>query len=133
MGFDAVRVTSETIPQSDGGQVIGTADYISPENAQGQTIDYRSDLYSLGCCLYEMLTGTVPFTGDSPVAIAYRHVREDPTPPRQLNPDVPAPLEAICLKAMNKLPEHRYQTAAEMQADLEWFLNGEPVQANQWR
>jgi serine/threonine-protein kinase len=76
-----------------------------------------------------MLTGTVPFTGATPVAIAYRHVREDPTPPRMLNPDVPAPLEAICLKAMAKLPDNRYQTAAEMHDDLERFRNGQTVQA----
>jgi serine/threonine protein kinase len=128
MDFGIARATtSETITQT--AAVIGTAQYISPEQAQGQTVDYRSDLYSLGCCLYEMLTGTVPFTGATPVAIAYRHVREDPTPPRMLNPDVPPPLEAICLKAMAKLPDNRYQTAAEFRADLERFRNGEPVLA----
>jgi eukaryotic-like serine/threonine-protein kinase len=128
MDFGIARATtSETITQT--AAVVGTAQYISPEQAQGQTVDYRSDLYSLGCCLYEMLTGTVPFTGATPVAIAYRHVREDPTPPRQLNQDVPAPLEAICLKAMAKLPDNRYQTAAEMQDDLERFRNGQPVLA----
>ncbi|MGH3101935.1 MAG: protein kinase domain-containing protein, partial [Thermoleophilia bacterium] len=128
MDFGIARATtSETITQT--AAVVGTAQYISPEQAQGQTVDYRSDLYSVGCCLYEMLTGTVPFTGATPVAIAYRHVREDPTPPRMLNPDVPAPLEAICLKAMAKLPDNRYQTAAEMHDDLERFRNGQPVQA----
>jgi serine/threonine protein kinase len=128
MDFGIARATtSETITQT--AAVVGTAQYISPEQAQGQAVDYRSDLYSLGCCLYEMLTGTVPFTGATPVAIAYRHVREDPTPPRQLNPDVPAPLEAICLKAMAKLPDNRYQTAAEFHDDLERFRNGQPVQA----
>jgi eukaryotic-like serine/threonine-protein kinase len=128
MDFGIARATtSETITQT--AAVIGTAQYISPEQAQGQTVDYRSDLYSLGCCLYEMLTGTVPFTGATPVAIAYRHVREDPTPPRMLNPDVPAPLEAICLKAMAKLPDNRYQTAAEFHDDLERFRNGQPVHA----
>jgi eukaryotic-like serine/threonine-protein kinase len=128
MDFGIARATtSETITQT--AAVIGTAQYISPEQAQGQAVDFRSDLYSLGCCLYEMLTGTVPFTGASPVAIAYRHVREDPTPPRMLNPDVPAPLEAICLKAMAKLPDNRYQTAAEFRDDLERFRNGEPVLA----
>jgi eukaryotic-like serine/threonine-protein kinase len=128
MDFGIARATtSETITQT--AAVIGTAQYISPEQAQGQTVDYRSDLYSLGCCLYEMLTGTVPFTGATPVAIAYRHVREDPTPPRMLNPDVPPPLEAICLKAMAKLPDNRYQTAAELRADLERYRNGEPVLA----
>jgi predicted Ser/Thr protein kinase len=128
MDFGIARATtSETITQT--AAVVGTAQYISPEQAQGQTVDYRSDLYSLGCCLYEMLTGTVPFTGATPVAIAYRHVREDPTPPRQLNPDIPAPLEAICLKAMAKLPDNRYQTAAEFQDDLERFRTGQPVLA----
>ncbi len=128
MDFGIARATtSETITQT--AAVVGTAQYISPEQAQGQTVDYRSDLYSLGCCLYEMLTGTVPFTGATPVAIAYRHVREDPTPPRQLNRDVPAPLEAICLKAMAKLPDNRYQTAAEFQDDLERFRTGRPVLA----
>jgi serine/threonine protein kinase len=128
MDFGIARATtSETITQT--AAVIGTAQYISPEQAQGQTVDYRSDLYSLGCCLYEMLTGNVPYTGATPVAIAYRHVREDPTPPRQLNPDIPAPLEAICLKAMAKLPDNRYQTAAEFQDDLERFRTGQPVLA----
>jgi eukaryotic-like serine/threonine-protein kinase len=128
MDFGIARATtSETITQT--AAVVGTAQYISPEQAQGQTVDYRSDLYSVGCCLYEMLTGTVPFTGATPVAIAYRHVREDPTPPRMLNPDVPAPLEAITLKAMAKLPDNRYQTAAEMHDDLERFRNGQPVHA----
>jgi eukaryotic-like serine/threonine-protein kinase len=128
MDFGIARATtSETITQT--AAVIGTAQYISPEQAQGQAVDYRSDLYSLGCCLYEMLTGTVPFTGATPVAIAYKHVREDPTPPRMLNPDVPPALEAICLKAMAKLPDNRYQTAAEFRSDLERFRNGEPVLA----
>jgi eukaryotic-like serine/threonine-protein kinase len=128
MDFGIARATtSETITQT--AAVVGTAQYISPEQAQGQTVDYRSDLYSVGCCLYEMLTGTVPFTGATPVAIAYRHVREDPTPPRMLNSDVPAPLEAITLKAMAKLPDNRYQTAAEMHDDLQRFLNGQPVHA----
>jgi predicted Ser/Thr protein kinase len=128
MDFGIARATtSETITQT--AAVVGTAQYISPEQAQGQAVDYRSDLYSVGCCLYEMLTGTVPFTGATPVAIAYRHVREDPTPPHMLNADVPAPLEAICLKAMAKLPDNRYQTAAELHDDLERFRNGRPVQA----
>jgi tRNA A-37 threonylcarbamoyl transferase component Bud32 len=127
----ARATTSETIiPEA---AVVSDAQYISPEQAQGHKVDYRSDIYSLGCCLYEMLTGTAPFTGATPVAIAYRHVREDPTPPRQLNQDVPARLEAICLKAMAKLPDNRYQTAAELRADLERYRNGQPVQANQWR
>ncbi|HZC99347.1 MAG TPA: PASTA domain-containing protein, partial [Actinomycetes bacterium] len=109
--------------------VVGTAQYIAPEQAQGLEADARSDLYALGCCLYEMLTGQVPFTGPSPVAIAYRHVQEDATPPRALNPDVPVSLERVCLKAMAKRPEDRYQTALEMRQDLERARAGAPVAA----
>jgi eukaryotic-like serine/threonine-protein kinase len=128
MDLGIARVAAgETATQT--AAMLGTAQYLSPEQAQGQTVDYRSDLYSLGCCLYEMLTGTVPFRGATPVAIAYRHVREDPTPPRQLNPDVPPALEAVCLKAMAKRPEDRYQTAAEFRADLERARAGRRVTA----
>jgi eukaryotic-like serine/threonine-protein kinase len=123
----ARAAAGETATQT--AAMLGTAQYLSPEQAQGQTVDYRSDLYSLGCCLYEMLTGTVPFRGATPVAIAYRHVREDPAPPRLLNPDVPPSLEAVCLKAMAKRPEDRYQTAAELRADLERARAGQRVAA----
>jgi eukaryotic-like serine/threonine-protein kinase len=123
----ARAAAGETVTQT--AAMLGTAQYISPEQAQGQAVDYRSDLYSLGCCLYEMLTGTVPFRGATPVAIAYRHVREDPAPPRLLNPDVPAALEAVCLQAMAKLPDDRYQTAAELRADLERARAGQRVTA----
>jgi tRNA A-37 threonylcarbamoyl transferase component Bud32 len=109
--------------------MIGTALYLSPEQAQGQPVDPRSDLYSLGCCLYEMLTGSVPFRGATPVAILYRHVREDPAPPRLLNPDVPPALEAVCLKALAKRPEDRYQTAVELRGDLQRARAGGRVQA----
>jgi serine/threonine-protein kinase len=109
--------------------MIGTALYLSPEQAQGQPVDPRSDLYSLGCCLYEMLTGTVPFRGATPVAILYRHVREDPAPPRLLNPEVPPALEAVCLKALAKRPEDRYQTAVELRDDLLRARAGGRVQA----
>src|SRR6266536_660190 len=126
MDFGIARATAvPSITQTSA--VVGTAQYIAPEQAQGLEADARSDLYSLGCCLYEMVTGQVPFSGPTPVAIAYRHVREEPTPPRALNPDVPPPLERVCLKAMAKRPEDRYQTAAEMQRDLERVRVGEPV------
>jgi predicted Ser/Thr protein kinase len=123
----ARAAASETVTQT--AAMLGTAQYLSPEQAQGQAVDYRSDLYSLGCCLYEMLTGTVPFRGATPVAIAYRHVREDPAPPRLLNPDIPPSLEAVCLRAMAKRPEDRYQTAAEFRADLERVRTGQRVAA----
>jgi hypothetical protein len=120
---------AEGEPVTQTAAMLGTAQYLSPEQAQGQPVDYRSDLYSLGCCLYEMLTGTVPFRGATPVAIAYRHVRENPAPPRLLNPDVPADLEAVCLKAMAKQPGDRYQTAEEMRQDLERVRAGQRVLA----
>jgi eukaryotic-like serine/threonine-protein kinase len=109
--------------------VIGTAQYLSPEQARGDSVDARSDVYSLGCVLYEMLTGEPPFTGDSPVSVAYQHVREDPIPPSQRHPGISAELDAVVLKALAKNPENRYQTAAEMRADLVRVHNGETPEA----
>lgn len=109
--------------------VIGTAQYLSPEQARGDTVDARSDVYSLGCVLYEILTGDPPFVGDSPVAVAYQHVREDPVPPSQRLPGLPADLDAVVLKALAKNPDNRYQTAAEMRADLVRVHNGETPEA----
>jgi eukaryotic-like serine/threonine-protein kinase len=123
---DAAETATQTAAQTT---MLGTALYLSPEQAQGLPVDPRSDLYSLGCCLYEMLTGTVPFRGATPVAILYRHVREDPAPPRRLNPDVPPALEAVCLKALAKRPEDRYQTAVEMREDLQRARAGGRVAA----
>jgi beta-lactam-binding protein with PASTA domain len=109
--------------------VIGTAQYLSPEQARGERVDSRSDLYSTGCLLYELLTGRPPFTGDSPVAIAYQHVRENPVPPSRVDPDVPPWADAIVLKAMAKSPADRYQTAGDMRADLQRAASGMPVSA----
>ncbi|BBY03494.1 Stk1 family PASTA domain-containing Ser/Thr kinase [Mycobacterium seoulense] len=109
--------------------VIGTAQYLSPEQARGDTVDARSDVYSLGCVLYEILTGEPPFTGDSPVAVAYQHVREDPIPPSQRHEGISADLDAVVLKALAKNPDNRYQTAAEMRADLVRVHNGETPEA----
>ncbi|WP_199440622.1 Stk1 family PASTA domain-containing Ser/Thr kinase [Umezawaea beigongshangensis] len=105
--------------------VIGTAQYLSPEQARGEAVDGRSDVYASGCVLFELLTGEPPFTGDSPVAVAYQHVREDPKSPSSLNPQVSPALDAIVLKAMAKGPANRYQSAAEMRADLVRVLSGQ--------
>jgi len=107
------------------GAVIGTATYFSPEQAQGTPADERSDLYSLGVVLYEMLTGAPPFAGESTVAIAYQHVSEYAQTPSSLNPDVPHELDQIVMTAMEKHPEDRYQSAAELRADLLRYLRGE--------
>ncbi|MET0452402.1 MAG: Stk1 family PASTA domain-containing Ser/Thr kinase [Mycobacterium sp.] len=109
--------------------VIGTAQYLSPEQARGETVDARSDVYSLGCVLYEVLTGEPPFVGDSPVAVAYQHVREDPVPPSERNPDLSPDLDAVVLKALAKNPENRYQTAADMRTDLIRVHSGEAPEA----
>lgn len=123
----AVADSSATMTQT--AQVIGTAQYLSPEQARGERVDSRSDIYSTGCVLYELLTGQPPFTGDSPVSIAYQHVREDPIPPSQLDPEIPSYADAIVLKAMAKDPADRYQSAGEMRTDITRALSGIPVDA----
>ncbi|MDQ2847190.1 MAG: Stk1 family PASTA domain-containing Ser/Thr kinase, partial [Actinomycetota bacterium] len=109
--------------------VIGTAQYLSPEQARGEAVDARSDVYSTGCVLYELLTGQPPFTGDSPVAVAYQHVREEPKAPSATRPGLARELDAIVLKALNKNPLNRYQSAAEMRSDLVRALSGQAVHA----
>jgi beta-lactam-binding protein with PASTA domain/tRNA A-37 threonylcarbamoyl transferase component Bud32 len=116
--------TSEALTQT--GAVMGTATYFSPEQAQGHAVDGRSDVYSLGVVLYEMVTGAPPFAGESPVAVAYKHVREEPESPAARAPDLPPDLEQIILTAMAKDPDSRYQTADELRTDLLRFARGQP-------
>jgi eukaryotic-like serine/threonine-protein kinase len=111
------------------GAVMGTATYFSPEQAQGFTVDGRSDVYSLGVVLYEMATGVPPFTGESPVAVAMKHVREVPRMPSSMQPDLPPVLESIILAAMAKSVDARYQSAEDLRADLLSFQRGRPVMA----
>jgi eukaryotic-like serine/threonine-protein kinase len=106
------------------GSIIGTAQYLSPEQARGSPVDQRSDVYSVGIVLYEMLTGTVPFTGDTPLEIAMKHLSEVPVPPSELRDDVPDDLDLVVLRALAKDPEDRYQTAEEMNTDLARIQRG---------
>jgi beta-lactam-binding protein with PASTA domain/tRNA A-37 threonylcarbamoyl transferase component Bud32 len=129
MDFGIARLTTsaETIAQT--AAVLGTAAYLSPEQAQGKVVDARTDIYSTGCVLYECLTGRPPFTGDSPVAVAYKHVQETPELPSLANSEVTASLDAVTMRAMAKNPDNRYQTAEEFRADLERLRTGQEVSA----
>lgn len=130
MDFGIARsMSDDQATMTQASQVIGTAQYLSPEQARGERVDPRSDIYSTGCVLYELLTGQPPFTGDSPVSIAYQHVREDPVPPSEVDPQVPEWLEDVTLRAMVKDREDRYQNAAEMRADIQRGLAGMQTQA----
>ncbi len=123
----AVADTSATMTQT--AAVIGTAQYLSPEQARGETVDNRSDIYSAGCLLYELLVGRPPFTGESPVSVAYQHVREMPVPPSELDPMITPQIDAITLKALAKDPADRYQNAREMKNDIARLLAGQQVTA----
>ncbi|AAZ57099.1 Stk1 family PASTA domain-containing Ser/Thr kinase [Thermobifida fusca] len=131
MDFGIARAMNDAqATMTQTSQVIGTAQYLSPEQARGERVDVRSDIYSTGCVLYELLTGRPPFVGDSPVSIAYQHVREEPIPPTELDPEIPEWIEAIVLRAMAKDREQRYQTAEEMRADIQRGLQGMPTAAS---
>ncbi|HWH27528.1 MAG TPA: Stk1 family PASTA domain-containing Ser/Thr kinase, partial [Mycobacteriales bacterium] len=130
MDFGIARAAADTsVTMTQTAAVIGTAAYLSPEQARGEHVDARSDLYSTGCLLYELLTGAPPFTGDSPVAVAYQHVREDPDPPSTYDPSISADVDAVVLKAMAKNPANRYQSALEMREDLLRAAGGQAVLA----
>ncbi|MFE6503963.1 Stk1 family PASTA domain-containing Ser/Thr kinase [Kitasatospora sp. NPDC057738] len=132
MDFGIARAMGDAgMTMTQTSAVIGTAQYLSPEQAKGEQVDARSDLYSTGCLLYELLTVRPPFVGDSPVAVAYQHVREEPQPPSVFDPEVRPEVDAIVLKALAKDRDYRYQTADEMRDDIERFLDGLPVAAAQ--
>ncbi|MER6121223.1 Stk1 family PASTA domain-containing Ser/Thr kinase [Streptomyces sp. NPDC001795] len=130
MDFGIARAMGDAgMTMTQTAAVIGTAQYLSPEQAKGEQVDSRSDLYSTGCLLYELLTVRPPFVGDSPVAVAYQHVREEPQPPSVFDPEITPEMDAIVLRALVKDPDYRYQSADEMRADIEACLDGQPVAA----
>ncbi|GHB66179.1 putative serine/threonine-protein kinase [Streptomyces cirratus] len=130
MDFGIARAMGDSgMTMTQTAAVIGTAQYLSPEQAKGEQVDARSDLYSAGCLLYELLCVRPPFVGDSPVAVAYQHVREEPQPPSNFDPEITPVMDAIVLKALVKDPDYRYQSADEMRADIEACLDGQPVAA----
>ena len=114
---------------TEAGAIVGTAQYLSPEQARGAAVDQRSDLYSIGVVLYEMVTGSVPFTGDSPVEIAMKHLSDTPRPPSTIRPEIPPDLDMVVLRALAKNPDDRFQTAEEMDAELAHIAAGGSVTA----
>lgn len=130
MDFGIARAMGDSgMTMTQTAAVIGTAQYLSPEQARGEQVDARSDLYSAGCLLYELLAVRPPFIGDSPVAVAYQHVREEPQPPSNFDSEITPEMDAIVLKALVKDADYRYQSADEMRADIEACLDGQPVAA----
>ena len=130
MDFGIARaITGSSATMTQTAAVMGTAQYLSPEQARGETVDARSDVYSTGVLLFELLTGYPPFRGESPVAVAYQHVREDPQPASRLDPDIPPDVDAVVMKALAKNPANRYQSAGEFREDLLRAAVGQPVMA----
>ncbi|MBI4230338.1 MAG: serine/threonine protein kinase [Planctomycetes bacterium] len=123
----AKALSEETVQVTVPGMVMGTVNYMSPEQGRGETLDTRSDLYSLGIVLFELLTGRVPFQTDTPTAAIYMHIHEPPPRPREYNPEIPEALEAIVLRLLAKSPAARYQTPNDLAADLARFQRGEPL------
>jgi eukaryotic-like serine/threonine-protein kinase len=130
MDFGIARaLASGATTMTQTSAVIGTAQYLSPEQARGEAVDARSDVYAAGCVLFELVVGHPPFVGDSPVSVAYQHVREDPKPPSSIVHEIPPDVDAIVLKALAKNPLNRYQSAQEMRADALRAVSGRPVMA----
>jgi eukaryotic-like serine/threonine-protein kinase len=130
MDFGIARAMSDaSSTMTQTAAVVGTAQYLSPEQARGETVDSRSDVYSTGCLLYELLTGRPPFIGDSPVSVVYQHVREPAVPPSEHDMELPPEIDSIVMKSLAKRVDDRYQSAAAMRADIERYLSGRPVQA----
>ena len=129
-GEGRVKVTDFGIARAgasqmtEAGSIVGTAQYLSPEQARGADVDQRSDLYSLGVLMYEMLTGEVPFSGDTPVEIAMKHLSQTPAPPSTIRHDVPRDLDMVVMRTLAKSPDDRYQSADEMEADLDRVARG---------
>jgi serine/threonine-protein kinase len=130
MDFGIARALADTKATMTGSTVLGTAHYLSPEQARGESVDARSDLYSAGVLLYELLTGEPPFSGDSPVSVAYQHVSEYAAPPSSLDSQIPNEIDTVVLHALAKSPDDRYQTAEEFQSDVERVLQGIPTVAS---
>ena len=130
MDFGIARAMSDAATSVTAtSAVMGTAQYLSPEQARGEIVDARSDIYSTGCVLYELLVGKPPFNGDSPVSIAYQHVNEPAKAPSSIDPSIPSTLDAISLSALAKDPNSRYQSAADMRSDVERAIAGMPIAA----
>ncbi|GIE80973.1 serine/threonine protein kinase [Actinoplanes philippinensis] len=130
MDFGIARaLASGATTMTQTSAVIGTAQYLSPEQARGESVDARSDVYAAGCVLFELVIGHPPFVGDSPVSVAYQHVREEPRVPSSVNREIPPDIDAIVLKALAKNPLNRYQSAQEMRADALRAVSGRPVMA----
>lgn len=130
MDFGIARaLAAQGQTMTSASQVMGTAQYLSPEQARGEVVDARSDLYSTGCVLFELLTGTPPFTGESPVSVAYQHVSEQPRIPSEIDSQVLPPVDAVVLRSLAKSPDDRYQSASEFKADVDRAIVGAPVTA----
>lgn len=130
MDFGIARaIADSSATMTSTNSVVGTAQYLSPEQARGEVVDARSDLYSTGCVLYELLTGKPPFQGDSAVAVAYQHVSEPPKPASSIATDIPDVLDRVVMKSLAKKREDRYQSAASMRSDLLAAMRGQGVTA----